>query len=437
LLRAVIEHPDDVPRRLVYADHLQQHGDPQGELIAIQCRLAADPHGPDHFALEDRSKGLIAEHGAAWAARLGEQVTKVTYKLGLAASAVTPITIGALDILDRAPIRDLGFSDDTDDDHTDVARAFAQDPRLARIELMATRIDWGEAGFTALTRSPYLRTLRALTISDHDAKAYAGVAIEHARLPALEVLSICGDYAGELGDVGVAALARAHLPALRDLGLFNVSCTHQAMEELAASVTITELRGLELGWGSYTPNQIGPRGAFAIANSHNFEHSKRLGLDFNYIADAGLASLARSPHLGALRSLSLRANDITDASLDELATNTGMPHLELLELSSNSAITAGGIAVLAASPRMATLTSLWLRQIALGPDAAIAIARAPHAAALRSLNLLACAIGDDGARALLEAPHLAGLVELQLSGNQISASLGAAIKARWPAAVVR
>jgi len=28
-------------------------------------------------------------------------------------------------------------------------------------------------------------------------------------------------------------------------------------------------------------------------------------------------------------------------------------------------------------------------------------------------------------------------VELQLSGNQISASLGAAIKARWPAAVVR
>lgn len=435
MLRAVIDHPDDVARRLVYADHLQQQGDPQGELIAIQCRLAADPHDPERLLLDDRSKALIAEHGAAWAARLGDRVTKVTYKLGLAASAVTPIMIGALDILDRAPIRDLGFDDHTDD-HTDVARAFAQDPRLARIELMATRVDWGEAGFTALMRSPYLATLRALTVSDRDSKVYAGTAIEHARLPALEVLSICGDYEGELGDEGTAAIARANLPALRDLGLYNVSCTHHAMAALAASTTITELRGLELGWGSYTPNQIGPHGAFAIASSHNFAHTKRLGLDFNHITDAGLASLARTAHLGALRSLSLRVNGITDAGLDELAANPGMPHLELLELSSNSAITATGVAALAASSRMATLTSLWLRQIALGPHAALAIARSPHAVALRSLNLLKCAIGDDGARALLESPHLSDLAELQLSGNQISTSLGAAIKARWPGAVV-
>jgi uncharacterized protein (TIGR02996 family) len=39
-LHAVIEHPDDDGPRLVYADWLDEQGDPRGEFIRVQCELA-------------------------------------------------------------------------------------------------------------------------------------------------------------------------------------------------------------------------------------------------------------------------------------------------------------------------------------------------------------------------------------------------------------
>ena len=45
-LRAIFEQPDDVANRLVFADWLEERGDPLAELIRIQCRMAqADQHG--------------------------------------------------------------------------------------------------------------------------------------------------------------------------------------------------------------------------------------------------------------------------------------------------------------------------------------------------------------------------------------------------------
>jgi len=442
LLRAVIANPDDDDRRMVYADHLQAHGDPQGELIAVQCRLArlaAD--APERGELESRAKALLDEHAATWTARLGDRVSHVTYRRGLAYAARAPVRPGMLDLLDRAPIRDLGMTSGGDDDEEDsperlaIARELAADPRLDRIELLATGVRWGEPGFAALVGSEHLTSLRALQISDEDCQVYAGRALAGAHLPALELLALCGDWAAQMGDAGVIALAGANLPALRDLALLNLWCTSESARALAESPTLTQLHGLDFGWGSYNANRIGPAGAIAIAGSPSFAQLRRLVLDFNMIADDGLAALASSPHLGALRSLSLKSSDLGDAGLRALATGTGLPQLETLELTFNRGITHAGIAALAESPRLATLSSLWIRQIDLGPEAARAIARSPHARALRSLNLLECKLGDDGARALLDSPNLDGLTELQLSGNKLSDDTRGALRSRWGAAV--
>src|SRR5947209_2547225 len=44
LLRAVAETPDDDAPRLVYADWLEEHGEPdQAELIRVSCQLARLP----------------------------------------------------------------------------------------------------------------------------------------------------------------------------------------------------------------------------------------------------------------------------------------------------------------------------------------------------------------------------------------------------------
>jgi uncharacterized protein (TIGR02996 family) len=98
LLRAVIEHPEDDARRLVYADWLQQQGDPQGELIAVQIQLA-HATASERGELEARAKVLLDTHGAAWTAALGDGVSHVTFRRGLAYAARTPASTGALELL--------------------------------------------------------------------------------------------------------------------------------------------------------------------------------------------------------------------------------------------------------------------------------------------------------------------------------------------------
>jgi carbon storage regulator len=60
-LRAIAADPADEATRLVYADWLEERGDPLGEFLRLQCQAKG---------LERRMRALWAEHGAAWAASL-------------------------------------------------------------------------------------------------------------------------------------------------------------------------------------------------------------------------------------------------------------------------------------------------------------------------------------------------------------------------------
>jgi uncharacterized protein (TIGR02996 family) len=68
LLAAIYAAPDDDGPRLVYADYLQQRGDPRGELIALQ--LAARPTREQRA----RASQLLAEHGKHWLGPLAAMV---------------------------------------------------------------------------------------------------------------------------------------------------------------------------------------------------------------------------------------------------------------------------------------------------------------------------------------------------------------------------
>ena len=67
LLQAVLDAPDDPAPRLVYADWLEDHGDPLGEFIQIQSQLA--DLAPDDLrwpALVRRERELLALHEEQW-----------------------------------------------------------------------------------------------------------------------------------------------------------------------------------------------------------------------------------------------------------------------------------------------------------------------------------------------------------------------------------
>src|SRR4051812_6366435 len=73
-LRAIIDNPDDDLPRLVYADWLDEHGDPdRAEFIRLQCTLSCPSTKRDEFAQQFmRSENLLARHRERWLGPLAE-----------------------------------------------------------------------------------------------------------------------------------------------------------------------------------------------------------------------------------------------------------------------------------------------------------------------------------------------------------------------------
>ncbi len=82
VLADIWAHPDDVDRRLVYADLLQQLGDPRGEFIALQCLSRPTP------AQQRLATKLLKQHGANWAGPLKPVCTVTAYERGFASEVV-------------------------------------------------------------------------------------------------------------------------------------------------------------------------------------------------------------------------------------------------------------------------------------------------------------------------------------------------------------
>jgi uncharacterized protein (TIGR02996 family) len=72
--QAILENPDDLPLRLVFAGWLEEQGDPQAELIRLQCELEALPNRYDErgLALQQRERDLLEKHAHAWLGPVAE-----------------------------------------------------------------------------------------------------------------------------------------------------------------------------------------------------------------------------------------------------------------------------------------------------------------------------------------------------------------------------
>lgn len=77
-LAAIYESPEDDAPRLVYADWLEEFGQPErADLIRLECRMAkGEPYSSDE---DDRAFDLVEEHSKAWTAHL-PQAESVTWQ---------------------------------------------------------------------------------------------------------------------------------------------------------------------------------------------------------------------------------------------------------------------------------------------------------------------------------------------------------------------
>ncbi len=83
LLRAILDNPDDDAPRLVYADWLEEQGDPRGEFICTQITLTQGGNDrPHEIALKRRERELLEQFGAAWACPITDRGVPVTFRRG-------------------------------------------------------------------------------------------------------------------------------------------------------------------------------------------------------------------------------------------------------------------------------------------------------------------------------------------------------------------
>jgi uncharacterized protein (TIGR02996 family) len=416
LLAAILANPDEDTPRLVYADWLQEHGEPdRAEFIRVQVELArlraaegalpesfAHPvygatgegddrvqfryhrhHPPARIEFLRREAELLgrADNREKWESGLPKYAHDVTFRRGFvgAVRASLPQLLkepGALWAHHPVEVLALGSASG----RTTVAKV----PRcahLARVrELTFPRLGNSFPLLGPFARCPHLSGLRALDLNVGPLSAADALALassEHLRPERL--------HFKWPEDAPRAAFTQLfHSPFAARLRELVPGCSEEWVLEELASAPLAELRALHLRAGC---------------------------------GDAGVAGLTRSPHIRQLVALSLSGDTFTDAGAEALAAWPGLASVRALDLSDTD-LTGAGVEALVASPHFKA-AYLNFFYTSAGDIGAAALARWPGLANVRVLNLQHAQVCDTGAIALARSPHWRDLRYLLLSNQTL------------------
>jgi uncharacterized protein (TIGR02996 family) len=420
----IITHPDDDAPRLIFADWLEDNGEPErAEFIRLQIqRFALPADGPARWTPGPREVELLAAHGPRWRAPLEEEHRPVFHR-GFVEEVSLPsdeLAAHGAKYFQAAPLHTVHLTADLASDDgpippvIEVLAGAGHLAHLRTLDLYTCGI--GEAAARVLFASPHLSGLRCLYLGEGDTTPGMVDVLARSALDGLRELYLWDFSGGDLRDAGLRKLASTpRLAGLTTLDLLHNRVGPAGAASLAASPYLRNLTDLSLGRQAcgYTPNQIGVRGMRALAGSPSLAGLTSLRLAMNQIGDKGLAALAGSPHLTRLRTLWLSMNEIGDAGITALARSANLAPVVHLDLSRN-AIGDAGAGALAASPHAAGLRDLWLSGNRVRDRGVQALARSPHLTGLRLLSLSHNPVGAAGVEALVQSPWRESLSELSL-----------------------
>lgn len=175
-LRAVIANPDDDLTRLVYADWLDENGQPErAEFVRTQVALAAGvPDDARRRHLEDRQRELLVAHDQEWVCELAEVLECEPGRWGgwvfrrgfveyFHLPAVT-IQMRGAELAELTPVRELYLNPA----HTREVAVICRQPWFDRVRdlyLIVGSVGLRTPGVRALIESPHTAGLRKLVVS--------------------------------------------------------------------------------------------------------------------------------------------------------------------------------------------------------------------------------------------------------------------------------
>lgn len=310
LITKILSEPDDDLPRLIFADWLEEHGDPRGEFIRLQCRLhgmtAADP---DWNPCKERERDLLAARQKEWLGRLEKlHGTKLVFERGLLKQFVCSLSQFVQKDCQKALLKRLpylgcerlwlhggGGTEDLNQllgcealalfprltwnnsslEDEDLAR-FVQSPRLGRLHsLTLGGFHFGFGGLVSLASSELLSRLRELSL----------------------MTGLDNFYRGKLPATGVVELLRG----------------------------LCELRSLYLsGCKRFRLDQFLPAAGEMLQRLHSFQVRECMAMP--------LMPLATCPHFTNLRTLSVSNLIISNESLRAMIDNPAFERLQHFSL---------------------------------------------------------------------------------------------------------
>jgi uncharacterized protein (TIGR02996 family) len=214
---AIVEAPDDLAPRLMYADWLQERAEPLGEFIRLQCMLEDMPENDSRRPeLNPQAQRLLARYRWQWLGPLAPHIaSSCEFRRGFAEEVVLDAArlLNLADVLFATqPVRYLKILDGGR-----LIDELVQCKYLARLlDLQFHNNYMGDTGIATLVRSPHLTELRGLHLMQPDHRPRRQTIAGALNSPTATL-----DLAGNrIGDVGVAALANSpHLARLTTLKL--------------------------------------------------------------------------------------------------------------------------------------------------------------------------------------------------------------------------
>lgn len=421
ILDEVLSAPDDDVPRLIYADWLEERGDPRGEFIRVQCELAqTDPLHENYYDLSERNKALLDAHRDQWVAELKQDVRKAEFRRGF----IDTITIRARELVKEAeelfrttPVHWLRLNY-----VSGTGEQLGALPALRHVRsLDLSNLKIPHAELRALLSSPHLTQLQELDLSyrdalgpeigrilnepriaemlqsldiigQDDANGFVTSFVTGDGFPRLKHLACGVDY----GQPSFQSLEGLFVPRLTSLKLRGRLTVNDAVT--LCRLPVAELRQLNLNGAG-----IPATGLRALADSGAFDQIEELHLGNCEVPSSGLRSLFEHGRLSQCREFTFTGMHALMESgrmpefIQSLAGHEPLTALRQLQL---AFLMDAELETLATSEYLQELQSLTVHNVRVPVSGAQAIVQSRLPDSLRWLALQRAGIDSEAMQTL-------------------------------------
>lgn len=321
-LETILDNPGDDGPRLVYADWLEEQGDPRAEFIRAQLQLARmSDADPEREPLLDREYELLTAHGDKWRAEIPEFARKACeFRRGF----VTQVSIWTTWDREYGPALS----------------------RIAPVEKLV--LHFVAQQMEEFAQYPELRHLSELAILDdqmepHDLKTLLDSERAVGRLSTLQFMGM------GLLDAGARLFSLCHhLNRLNRLELIRCKIGGPGLQEFANDSRIPNLTWLDVSDNDGGTNQLSDHSSslgndafWMLLNSPMMRQLKRLHWNDNGLTSNAIQMLGQCPNVSNLTHLEIAGNHVGDPGMRLLIQK--FSHLKWLNVARNPFTNGMGI----------------------------------------------------------------------------------------------